>query len=259
MHRFYLPPGECQGQFLCLRDREAHHALRVLRIRVGERLAVLDGAGKQCLCEVQQCGREEVQLKVLAEDHITPRPYSITLVQAIPKGKLLEEIIQKGTELGVHRIIPIVSERTVVQLDHEEARQKLEKWRQVTVEAIKQCGCRWLPHMEAPADPTSVLARNLKFDLSLVGSLQPESRHPRRYFEDFRQAHGGSPDAVCIWIGPEGDFTADELSRIQAAGAKPISLGDQVLRSETAALYSLSIINYELQSSVPSPAPAQRD
>jgi len=96
--------------------------------------------------------------------------------------------------------------------------------------------------------PAHFLVRKEKFDLSFVGSLQNERRHPRNYFQEFQANYGRLPQSICAWIGPEGDFTLDELEAIQAAGARPISLGCLVLRVETAATYCLSIINYELQA-----------
>ena len=123
---------------------------------------------------------------------------------------------------------------------------KREKWQQVAIEAIKQCGAAWLPEDRGTGDSPEFLARKEKFDLSLVGSLQKERRHPRESFQEFEAKHGRLPQSVGVWIGPEGDFTPAELKAIQAAGALPISLGRLVLRVETAAIYCLSILNYEL-------------
>src|SRR5258708_10687984 len=138
MQRFYLPPGECRGATLLLTGREAHHALHVLRIRRGERVTVLDGAGQICECEVEHPAREHLSLNVLERRSVTPLPYQITLVQAIPKGKLIETIIQKATELGASRIVPLAAQRSVAKVDDDEESQKVAKWRQVAIEAIKQ-------------------------------------------------------------------------------------------------------------------------
>ena len=102
--------------------------------------------------------------------------------------------------------------------------------------------------MKAPTTTCAILLRAAeKFELSLVGSLQTERRHPRECFREFEAKHGRLPQSIGVWIGPEGDFTLDELKAIQAGGALPISLGRLVLRVETAAIYCLSILNYELQ------------
>jgi 16S rRNA (uracil1498-N3)-methyltransferase len=169
------------------------------------------------------------------------------LLQALPKGKIIESIIQKSVELGVHRVAPILSERVVMQLDGESGEHKREKWRQTAVEAIKQCGAAWLPEINAPVTIGQFLARKEKFDLLLVGSLQQERRHPREIFREIEMQKKAPPQSVGVWIGPEGDFTPEELKLIQDSGAIPISLGKLVLRVETAAAYCLSVLNYELQ------------
>lgn len=248
MHRFYLPSHESNPTILTLSDREAHHAAQVLRLRVGERVAVLDGVGREFICEVQNISRKSVSLEVQQKTITAPLPYRITLLQAIPKGKIIESIIQKATELGVARIVPILSERVTTHLEAESATDKLEKWRITTVEAIKQCGQPWLPQVDAPMTPKAFLARGEKFDLPLVASLQKDSQHPRKYFDSFAVGQKRKPQSVCVWVGPEGDFSPEEMEQIKTSGALPITLGHLVLRCETAAVYCLSLLNYELAS-----------
>ncbi len=247
MHRFYLPPAECRQQLLTLSKREAHHALNVLRIRPGERVAVLNGAGEEMLCEVLEAAHGAVTLKVVQTHALARLPYKVTLLQALTKGKTMEQIVQRATELGAHRIVPILSARSVAQVQTDDAANKLDKWETTAIEAIKQCGCAWLPRLEPPQTPQAFLAREDKFELSLIASLQPESRHPREHFELFQAEHERRPESVCVWVGPEGDFTPAEINAIRASGALPITLGKLVLRSETAAIYCMSIINYALQ------------
>ena len=248
MHRFYLPPGSTRGDTLQLDGREAHHALRVLRLKRGELVAVLDGAGNEFLCAVETSSRDAVTLSVSLKNFTRPPPCSITLLQAMPRGKIIESIIQKAVELGAGRVVPLLTERVVTHLDGEDAGNKRDKWQQVAVEAIKQCGAAWLPKIESPVTPAQFLARKESFDLSLIGSLQKERRHPRECFQEFQAKQGRLPQSAGVWIGPEGDFTTEELNAIQAAGALPISLGRLVLRVETAAIYCLSILNYELNA-----------
>jgi len=247
MHRFYLPPEDCRESALTLIGREAHHALRVLRVQHGERVTVLDGAWHEFLCEVGDTSKRTVQLNIVEKKIIPPRLCQITMLQAIPKGKLIEAIIEKATELGAHRIVPILSERVTTRLDDASVAEKADKWRLVAIEAIKQCGSAWLPRVDAPMTPQQFLARQETFDLALVGSLQTDARHPRECLREYQSRHGALPRNVSVWIGPEGDFTPDELRVIQGAGAQPISLGRLVLRVETAAIYCLSFLNYELE------------
>jgi 16S rRNA (uracil1498-N3)-methyltransferase len=248
MHRFYLPPERCASASLRLEGREAHHALHVLRVKRGELIAVLDGVGNEFLCTVDTASRQVVTLSVSLKNFTPPLPCSVTLLQAVPKGKIIEGIIQKAVELGASRIVPLLTERVVTHLDDEDTGNKRDKWQQVAIEAIKQCGAAWLPQIETPTTIENFLARRETCDLALVGSLQLERRHPRESFQEFRSKHKRLPRSVAVWIGPEGDFALAELKRIQAAGALPISLGRLVLRVETAAIYCLSILNYELNS-----------
>ena len=265
MHRFYLPPGHCAGDALRLDGREAHHALHVLRLQRGELVAVLDGVGNEFLCAVENSSRHAVTLSVSLKNFTPPPPCSITLLQAVPRGKIIESIIQKAVELGARRIVPLLTEHVVTRLDDRDAADKRTKWQQVAIEAIKQCGAAWLPEIETPTTIEAFLARRntwpeagpqpsafslqpSAFDLSLVGSLQKDRRHLRECLSGFQAKHGRLPQSVGVWIGPEGDYTPDELQAIQAAGALPISLGRLVLRVETAAIYCLSILNYELNS-----------
>jgi 16S rRNA (uracil1498-N3)-methyltransferase len=248
MHRFYLPPGHCAGKTLRLEGREEHHALHVLRLRGGETVTVLDGIGHEILCEVETSTRQALTLAVRSQNFVPPPPCQITLIQALPKGKIMEAIIQKAVELGARRVAPILSERVVSQLHDDGAELKREKWQQTAVEAIKQSGAARLPVVDLPLTVDQFLARQDSFDLSLVGSLQPERRHPRLCLEEFLARHHRPPQSIGVWVGPEGDFTPTELARIQAAGAQPISLGRLVLRVETAAIYCLAILNYEFNA-----------
>jgi 16S rRNA (uracil1498-N3)-methyltransferase len=248
MHRFYLPPEQCRDNELILAGSEAHHALHVLRLRQGERLVVLDGAGQELLCEAKKVEHEQIKLTVVQRNVVPRLPFQITLLQAIPKGKIFDSIVQKAAELGAHRIVPLLSDRVATRLDDESAASKVEKWRLAAIEAIKQCGSAWLPQVELPVTPKEYLARGEKFELPLIASLQSDRRHPREYFETFHQEKGRLPKTVCVWVGPEGDFTPAEMNAIKSAGMLPITLGPLVLRSETAAIYCLSVLNYELQS-----------
>jgi len=248
MHRFFIPPEPGQGPSLFLAGSEAHHAKHVIRLRRGERVMVLDGAGRQRTCEVREFTGRQVSLEVVEERSIAAPACAVTLIQAIPKGKIFESIIQKATELGVSRIAPLLSEHVVSRVNEGEAESKRMKWRQVAIEAIKQCGAAWLPQIDTPITVHQFLDRREPFELPLLASLQPGSKHAREYFCSFQKTHGTGPRSACVWVGPEGDFTFAETEAIVAAGALPITLGPLVLRVETAAIYCLSILSYELQA-----------
>lgn len=249
MHRFYLPPDSCLDRELALRGAEAHHAATVFRLKAGDRLIVLDGVGHELLCEIRWIEAGEVGLSLLQRTAAPPLDYQVTLMQAVPKGKVFEEIVQKAAELCTYRIIPVLSDRSIPQFEEADWPKKIKKWRAVAIEAMKQCGSPWLPVIDPPSRPQAILGRGEPADLKLIASLHPRTPHPRKHFENFRADHERKPRSVFIWIGPEGDFTPAEINLIQAAGALPITLGRVILRSDTAAIYALSVVNYELQNS----------
>jgi len=253
MSRFYLPPAECNGPSITLAGPEAHHALHVLRMRVGDHATILDGAGVELACEVASLGRDDLSLRVLAKQASPPPPAQLTLLQALPKGKLIESIVQKATELGAARIVPLLTERVVSRPDQRDAARRAEKLQAIAIESMKQCGTPWLPRVEPAVPLAECIARQEPFEMSAVASLQPGSLHPREIFHAFFQQHRRLPRSIALWIGPEGDFTPGEIADIQRAGALPITLGPLVLRSETAAVYCLSVFRYELQASPSSP------
>src|SRR5205823_2614661 len=138
-----------------------------------------------------------------------------------PKGKIMDWIVQKATELGAFRIVPLLSERVVTKLSKKDSKDRSEKWQLIAIESIKQCGSPWLPQIEAPITPGQFLARNEKFELPLLASLQADARHPREHFGAFQQQHNRFPETICIWVGPEGDFAPAELEAIRSARALP--------------------------------------
>jgi 16S rRNA (uracil1498-N3)-methyltransferase len=248
IHRFFLPDA-AQRTPLVLTGREAHHALDVMRLRRGDTLTVLDGAGNLFTCDIATTSRERVTLTVKEKTFTAPLPCAVTLLAAIPKGKI-EDIIEKATELGVARIVPLFTERTVVKIKPEEAAGKVEKWRRIASEAIKQCGSPWLPKIDPPIKLADYLARGEVFELSLLGALQADHRHPRDCFAASRAALGRAPQTAAVWVGPEGDFTPEEVAAIRAAGAAPITLGPLVLRADTAAVYALALVSCEFNASL---------
>jgi 16S rRNA (uracil1498-N3)-methyltransferase len=134
-----------------------------------------------------------------------------------------------------------------VQVDSETAAQKQSKWQQIAIEAAKQCGQNWLPGVHAPRKLGEFFfALEQSFDLRLIGSLQPDAQHLKKILAAYSSEHGDRPNSVLMLIGPEGDFTPAELALARRHGCQPITLGPIILRVETAAIYCLSVLSYEL-------------
>ena len=264
MHRFYIPPEDWNPDKLTLIGGEAHHARDVLRMRRGDRAVLFNGRGREITAEIVDLGKAEVRMRKLHESETPALPCRITLGQAIPKGKNMDLIVQKAVEIGAAEIAPLISERTIVDLDKVEREQKRAKWHQAAIEAAKQCGQDWVPQVRTPQKlkdffssvdagvspaPGSALQPGRlppQFDLRLIGSLQPDAIHLKRILGDHVDQHRDRPKSVLMMVGPEGDFTPAELALAKTHGCQPITLGPIILRVETAAIYCLSVLSYEL-------------
>jgi len=248
MHRFFISAETWNAGTLSLAGPEAHHARDVLRMRVGERIVLFNGRGHEITAEIVDLGVDEIVLRKLHEAETPPVQCRIVLGQAIPKGKNMDLIVQKAVEIGAAEIAPIISDRTIVQVDSESAAQKQSKWQQIAVEAAKQCGQNWLPHVRAPRKLSELFSAlgDGSFDLQLIGSLQPGAQHLKKVLADYSTEHQHRPRSVLMLVGPEGDFTPAELELARRHGCQPITLGPIILRVETAAIFCLSILSYEL-------------
>jgi 16S rRNA (uracil1498-N3)-methyltransferase len=247
MHRFYISPDNWDSRALTLTGPEAHHARNVLRMQAGDKLVLFNGEGRELTAEITNVADHDIRLRKLHESETAPLRCRIVLGQAIPKGKNMDLIVQKAVEIGAAEIAPIISDRTIVQLDSESASQKQLKWQQIAIEAAKQCGQNWLPRVHAPKKLAEFFSTSDQaFDLRLIGSLQPDAQHLKRILKTYSSEHGDRPRTVLMLVGPEGDFTPAELALARRHGCQPITLGPIILRVETAAIYCLSILSYEL-------------
>ncbi|HEY5707184.1 MAG TPA: 16S rRNA (uracil(1498)-N(3))-methyltransferase [Terrimicrobiaceae bacterium] len=241
MHRFYLPPNAWNSASPALDESESHHVLDVLRFGVGDHVTVFDGEGAEARGDIAAIEGKRIQLRIGQKTKSQPLKCAITLAPAVPKGKHMDFIIQKATELGASRIAPLFSDRTVVQLDASDAEKKRERWREIAIEACKQCGQNRLPEIAVPLKPKAFFEKQEQSELMLIASLQPDARRIKNVLADCQP-----PRSVCVLVGPEGDFTPAELALAKSKGCRPITLGPIILRAETAALYCLSVLAHEL-------------
>jgi 16S rRNA (uracil1498-N3)-methyltransferase len=253
IHRFYLPRRQLESEGLLLKGSEAHHCHDVLRLREGARIILFDGEGSERVCKIESASSKEVRLLEVQKQRTAGLPFRMTLAQAIPKGKTMDTIIHKATELGVHRIVPVTSERTVVRVegDAKDGEAKRERWREIVIEAAKLSGNNWLPEVDRPRTVRELASDVRNHDLAVVGSLQPGSRFLKDYLDEYTAEKKKLPSSILICIGPEGDYTPAEVGQLIGAGCRPITLGQVVLKSDTAAIYALSTVAYELQTRKP--------
>jgi 16S rRNA (uracil1498-N3)-methyltransferase len=240
IHTFAAP--ETLGQELCeLSPESSHHLARVLRVQVGQAVSVFDGEGHGADAEVESVAKSSVVLRIIHRWDRAPHRVQITLIQALPKGVKLDLILQKAVELGCSEIVPLQTQNSIVKLKANDADQKRERWQKIMLNAAEQCGTCWLPQI-TPVCTVGQLDLS-RYDLTLIGALDENTRPLKTVL---READECGLKRVAVLIGPEGDFTPAELDVFRQAGATGVTFGTQILRTETAALFALSALSYEL-------------
>jgi 16S rRNA (uracil1498-N3)-methyltransferase len=240
--RVYVEGALDSGSVVELSRDTGSHLVKVLRARSGDELVLFNGDGREFAGAIDAVRGSRVTASIgngVAVDKESP--LRLTLVQCVPRGERMDFIVQKATELGVARIVPVLSERSVVKLDPAQAASKQAHWRAVAVSACEQCGRNRLPVVEAP-----------RVLLDYLGALSPPDHAPRWVLEPDRDAGGAArppgldsvpaPNAAQIGIGPEGGFTAQELQAFALSGFVPMGLGPRVLRTETAAIAAIAVL-----------------
>ncbi|MBQ3466622.1 MAG: 16S rRNA (uracil(1498)-N(3))-methyltransferase [Firmicutes bacterium] len=253
MSRFFVNPEDIGNNLVIMNDADdLHHMMKVLRLKKGDEVDISDGAEWEYRARIETLGRDEAQLAILDKQAFASEPsVEVTLFQGIPKQGKMETIVQKCVELGVHRIVPVFMDRTVV-VDRGNFGKKIDRWNKVSAEAVKQCRRGIIPEVTAAIrmpDLVSALAGEPghdsdifdKFDLVL---LPYENEKGTTIKDVLRDA---SPKRVAIIIGPEGGFSDEEALAVIAAGGVSVSLGRTILRTETAGMAALAMIMYELE------------
>jgi 16S rRNA (uracil1498-N3)-methyltransferase len=228
--RVYVEAELTPGSMVQLPPDTASHLAKVLRARDGDELILFNGDGREFNGAIEAVRGSRVTASV-GDSRLVDResPLSITLVQCVPRGDRMDFIVQKATELGVARIVPVLSQRSVVRLDAAQAESKAVHWRAVAVSACEQCGRNRLPAIDA-ARP---LLHYLGDSAPGAGTRLVFEPEPSMQPEPAAQDPGG---AVHIAIGPEGGFAPDELEAFRIAGYARVGLGPRILRTETAAI-----------------------
>lgn len=246
--RAYAPAVPAHAAEIRLASDESHHLVTVNRCGRGDPVVAFDGQGHEWLTECIDPAKSAAVLKVKERRPAQARAFEITLAQALPKGATMDDIVRQATEIGAAHIVPLLSERTQVHLDGDRADKKVEKWRTAAIEAAKQCGNPWLPMIAPVRTFAAFLAGPASYDLKLIASLHAGTTHLKKVLAAWSAKHGHAPRRVLWLVGPEGDFSPSEMTAAITAGCAPVTLGPLVLRSDTAAVYALSILSHELQT-----------
>ncbi len=247
MPRFFVDPSQVEGDRIIIRGGDVNHIRNVLRMRTADGLSVSDGQGRDYYCHIEQMDPEKICLRIdNSWDSYVELPVRLTLFQGIPKGDKMELIIQKAVELGAYRVVPVYTERTVVRLDPKKEEKKLKRWQMISESAAKQAGRGRVPQVGPAMTWQEALELSRKMDGCLIPYERAKGMNVSR--ETIRSMKGCA--SLAVFIGPEGGFSEKEIGTAMEAGAKPITLGKRVLRTETAGLAILSILMYEFEEDV---------
>jgi len=241
MPKFFVEPNKVMGDIITIDTSDVLHITKVLRLNVGDTVTVSDSTSTDYECEIAEISKDSVLLKILSKKNIdTESNIEITVFQALPKASKMEYIIQKNTELGVVRFVPVALSRCVVKLDKKEEDKKVLRWQKISDEAAKQSGRGILPQVSGVLNLKTAVEEMKKSDLFFVPYESEDNNSLKPFLK------GKSPKTVSYLIGPEGGFSPDEVDYIKEQGIPLITLGKRILRTETASLAVTSMLMYEI-------------
>lgn len=244
MYRFFVDSINISGSRIVITGSDAHHIKDVLRLGIGDEIAVCTGDEWEYICEISTVAKEEVSAIIV--DTTKPGkelPSKITLYQCLPKKDKFEWIIQKAIELGAYRIVPVESARVIVHLDRKKEVARVERWNAIAKAAAKQSGRMFVPEVEKVLSFAEMLQDAKEKDVRLIPYEKSEGMEKTREL-----LNGIKPgQSVAVVIGPEGGFEEAEVEKAKEEGFEPISLGKRILRTETAGMSVLSVLGFLLE------------
>lgn len=245
MNRFFVDdPGAFSDRSVVITGEDVNHVKNVLRLKENDELIVSDGRGRDYHCRISGVTNEEVVADICDIcDNFSELSTEITLFQGFPKGDKMELIIQKTVELGVTRIVPVMTKRTVVKLDDKKAKKKTERYNMIAESAAKQSGRGMIPEVTMPVSFAEAVSMAEKLDMNIIPYEEAEGvEYSRNIIKSIK-----GKKSLGIFIGPEGGFAREEVEKALDAGASAITLGHRILRTETAGMAVISIIMFELE------------
>lgn len=262
MSKFFVYPENIGTKTIVMDNRDdLHHMMKVLRLKEGDEVDVSDTVEWEYHAEIVSLTKEEAQLKILDKQAFAAEPrVEVTLFQGIPKQGKMETIIQKCVELGVHEIVPVFMERTVV-VDKGNFSKKIDRWNKVSAEAVKQCRRGIVPEVTDPLKMKELLEDSdgsgrpdifEDFDLVLFPYENEKGQNIKQVLLTasnpmYEEITGNSLERIAVIIGPEGGFSDEEAQAVVSGGGESVSLGKTILRTETAGMAALAMIMYELE------------
>ncbi len=233
---FFTEPKYISNKELVISGNEAHHLSRVMRKKQGDIIWVVDGEGGAYEVEILEKQKKKIRCGILHKRRRIGEPVAfLTLAQGVIKGERFELLIQKAVEIGVSRIIPMISERTIVK----PGKNKKSRWTNIARSAMKQCGRSILPEITDPLPLKKVLSQGIDCSFRFIAHAHKNSKSLQHYFTDSKDL---SHNKALIVVGPEGGFTEEEVTVAEEQGFTKISLGSRRLRSETAGIVLTTLV-----------------
>lgn len=244
MYHFFIEPKQVRENQIFITGPDVMHMRNVLRMKAGEMVSVSDGRGRTYVCSVEKLDPEQIELQIKETKEMSTEPsVSVTLYQGLPKGDKMELIVQKGVELGVTRIVPVATRRTIVKLDEKKAANKVRRWNGIARSAAEQSGRGVVPEVADVLSFAEAVKEARELDQCVI---------PYELAQDMaktREILGGIQrgQSVGIFIGPEGGFDQAEVDQVIQSGGHPITLGRRILRTETAGMAVLAMLTLLLE------------
>ena len=246
MYRFFVEPSQIQDKRIVITGRDVNHIKNVLRMKIGEEIAVSNGIdSREYRCGIEEYTEDEVicTLRFIKEDGVE-LPSKIYLFQGLPKADKMELVIQKAVELGVYEVIPVAAKRCVVKLDDKKAAAKISRWQGIAEAAAKQSKRSVIPTVHDVMSMGEAIAYAKDMGVRLIPyELAEDMGHTKALIETI-----SAGSSIAVFIGPEGGFEESEVQAAVSAGIEPITLGRRILRTETAGMTVLSWLMYQLES-----------
>ncbi|RFU65761.1 16S rRNA (uracil(1498)-N(3))-methyltransferase [Peribacillus glennii] len=247
MQRYFLQENDVQENSIRITGEDYHHITRVMRMEPGDKLICVKKNGQAALCEITEIVNETVVGTVIEwMNDNNELPVRVAIASGLPKGDKLEYIVQKGTELGAHEFIPFIAARSIVKWDQKKAAKKTERLEKIAKEAAEQSHRTIIPDVSDPKTLADLLTCSKEFDFKLIA-----------YEEEAKRGETGAlasvlselkPGQSLLFVfGPEGGLTQGEIEKLIEAGFLACGLGPRILRTETAPLYALSAVSYQLE------------
>lgn len=246
MPRFFVKNEQIKEKQIIVIGEDVKHIKNVLRKQIGDKIEICDGENKRVYkCEILKIDEKQIITKIIEEIKKQEEKVKVDIYQGLPKADKMELIIQKSVELGVSNIIPVAMKRCVVKIESKEEHKKIERWQKIAESAAKQSGRNTIPQIKNIVNISQIIENKENYDIIIVAY---ENEQENTIKQELKKLINKEQLKIAVVIGPEGGLEEKDVKLLKENGAKIVTLGQRILRTETVALNILSIIMYELEN-----------